>query len=57
MPEADAFTVDTDVDLDSSFLLDMLSADVPVRLEVSDTGAKGTGATGREGDNMPDWDF
>ena len=57
LPEADAFAVDTDVDLDSRFLLDMLSIDGPRQLEVSNTGLEGTGATSREGDKVPNWDF
>ena len=57
LPEADAFAVDADVDLDSRFLLDMLSIDGPRQLEVSNTGLEDTGATGREGDKVPNWDF
>ena len=45
VPEADAFTVDGDIDLDLRFLLDMLSAEGSVQLEVPNDGLEGTRAT------------
>ena len=57
IPEADAFTVDGDVNLDSRFLLDMLSTDGPAQLEVFNDGLEGARASGGEGDEIPDWDF
>ena len=56
VPEADAFSVDGDVDLDSRFLLDMLSTEGPGQLEVSNNGLEGARATGGEGDEVPNWD-